>query len=203
VSDQERERDYDSVEDVGRKGGAAEAHMASVARPVAEPLAVDIASARWGDIVAGAVIALATMIFLNALGIGFGLALTRAGYGGSLAYWMVAMAAIGLFIGSYLATRAAQVRNIYTGLFYGLTVWALFLLLDVIGVDLFGGLSRFFSASGVNTAGTGTVRGITMASGWWFFVGYLIALAASLFGAASGVTVEETEHRQRGEAHRP
>lgn len=201
VDDQDRDRSMRDEDEIGRKGGAAEAHMASAARPIAEPLAVAVGGVRWSSVITGAVIALAIMIFLNTLGVGFGLALTRAGFGGGLAYWMVAMAAIGLFIGSYLATRSAQIRSVWTGMLYALTVWAVFLLLDVIGVDLYGGLSRFFYTPGVNTAASGAIRNVAQAGGWWFFLAYLIGLAAALLGASFGVTVEETEHHVHTEEH--
>lgn len=203
MDERDRDSDYTPEEEAGHKGGAAEAHMAAAARPIAEPLAVAVGLVRWNAVAAGTIIALATMIFLNALGVAFGFALTRMGYGGSLAYWMVAMAAIGLFFGSYLATRSGQVRSLWTGLFYGLTVWSLFMLLDVIGINLFGGMSRFFFSPGVSTASSTAIRAMTMASGWWFFIGYLISLVAALLGAASGVTVEETERHPHREPHTP
>jgi hypothetical protein len=76
------------------------------------------------------------------------------------------------------------------------------MLLDVIGVDLFGGLSRFLFTQGVATAPSGTIRSMTMASGWWFFIGYLITLIAAGLGGASGVVVEETEEHPHGHARR-
>lgn len=116
---------------------------------------------------------------------------------------MIGTSAIGLFIGSYFASRAAQVRTIGTGLLYGLVVWSVFMLLDVIGVNLFGGMSRFVITPGVVTASSGMMRSITMASGWWFFIGYLIGLIAAFLGGAAGMTVERTEHDLQTEPRHP
>lgn len=77
-----------------------------------------------------------------------------------------------------------------------LVVWAVVLLVDVAGLDLYGGLSRLFSAPGVTETTGGAAHDLIASSGMWFFLAYLIGLAAAVLGGASGVTVEETERRK-------
>lgn len=180
-------------EEAGRKGGAMEASMAEMAHTAVRPLAVPIGWISWNSVATGAAVALAITILLNSLGVAIGLSLTRLGYGGSLAYWMIGAAVVGLFIGSYLGARSAQVKTLWTGILHAVTIWAVFLLFDIIGVGLFGGLFRFLFAQSLQTAPLGAVRNIAMTSGWWFFLGYLIALIAAGLGGASGVVVEEAE----------
>lgn len=198
------EKGHEHEIETGQKGGAAEAHMGEAAYPVAEPISVPIGHVRWSAVLAGTVIALALTVLLSTLGAAIGLSLTRFGFGGGLGYWMVAFAAASLFLGAYMAVRAGHIRSLWTGAFYGVVVWALFLLIDTAGLHLLAGLSRFSA----NIAGAAprpdmVPANVGMASAWWFFIGYLIALVASTLGGIAGTTVEEVEHHPRRGATHP
>ena len=196
MDDQEREREderwaYHEPE-AGQKEGAAEAHAGAVAHPVAVPVTAPIGSVRWGATVAGIAIAFAVTMLLIALGAGFGLRMNLVGYGGGLAYWIVGAGAIGAFIGVMLAVKSAQVKSMSTAVVHGVVIWAVFMLLDVSGVFLFG-MSRLYTFVPIETQLQAAGLDLTMVTGWWFFFGYAIVLAASILGAFAGLIAEDTE----------
>ncbi len=200
MDEQEREREVERQAqheaEAGQMGGAAEAHAGAGAYPVAVPIAALMGSVRWGATVAGIAIAFAVTMVLIALGAGFGLRMGLAGFGGGLAYWIVGAGAIGAFLGVMLAVKSARVKSISTAVLHGLVIWAFFMLLDVSGVFLFG-MSRLYMVMPVETQLQAVGLDLTMATGWWFFFGYAIVLAASILGAFAGLTAEDAEGAER------
>lgn len=187
-------------EDEGRKGGAAEAHAGAV------PAYYDRAAAaatevtplgwiRWGSTIAGLVIALATIAFLNAVGVGLGLRFNTNAAGGGLAYWLIASAAIGLFLGSFLAARFAKARTVGSAIMHGVVIWAIFMLLDISGFGLGTGFGLFYGtmATAVPLAPGAGPTSLLISLAWWFVIGYLVALIAAVLGGAAGVTQYEEE----------
>jgi hypothetical protein len=111
MDEREREVKRHNKEEAGQKGGSLEAQMASGAYPVARPLAVPLGWVNWNAIAAGSAIALATTILLNALGVAIGLALTRAGFGGSLAYWMIGATVVGNPAATVMTSSSFFIRS--------------------------------------------------------------------------------------------
>jgi len=112
----------------------------------------DHALISWRAVLAGAVVAIAVGAMLNLLGVALGAAslnpfdLSRADAGefSALAGIWVALAnLIGLFIGGFVASRAARFADHHRGLLVGLAVWALAFLFAILiaGATTAGGLT--------------------------------------------------------------
>lgn len=183
----------------GFKGGAAEAHAGTapyydrVTAAVTE--VTPLGWIRWGSTIAGLVIALATIALLNAVGVGVGLRFNPDAAGGGLAYWLIASVAVGLFLGSFLAARFAKARTTGSAIMHGVVVWAIFMLLDIGGFGLGTGFGLFYStmATAVPLDPGAGVTSLLTSLAWWFVIGYLVALIASILGGAAGVTHYEEE----------
>lgn len=192
--DEQRREDESEV---GKKGGATEAYMTAGAIPRTETLVSALRRFRWDAVLAGTASAIALMMLFVSLGIAIGLTFGRFGTGGGLAYWIVGSAAVGLFLGSWLAAKYAVVTNLWSAVAHGFVMWSLFMILDRMGVDLIGGISRLLFA-GVMTGNvaTTTAKTVLTGAGWWFFIGYLIALAAAVLGSVAGLAIEEHEEQR-------
>ena len=87
----------------------------------------------WGAIFAGAVIAMALMVFFTTLGIGFGAASidplynedAPGGLGTGSAIYIIVTQLISLAVGGYVASRLAGVPREQSSLIHGGAVWAL------------------------------------------------------------------------------
>lgn len=188
------EHSYEGEPEAGRRGGSTEAYVTSGVYPAAGAAASLLRRFRWDGVLAGTFVAVATMMLLSALGVAIGLTYGELGPGGGLAYWVVGSAAIGLFAGSWLASRFANLVHIWTAVAHGITIWSLFMILDRLGIDLIGGMSRFlFAGVGAAALTPGTNRDVLMDAGWWFFIGYLIALAAAVLGSVAGLGTEDVD----------
>jgi hypothetical protein len=122
-----------------------------VSEPVVTSRAVDYHDrVRWGPIISGIVIALATQLILSALGAaiaasflsGSGAPRSNADEAGtSVGIWSIISLLISLFVGSWVAARACGPMNRSTALLNGAILWATTLA-----------LSSWLLASGVSSA---------------------------------------------------
>ncbi|HAG80649.1 MAG TPA: hypothetical protein DD379_09580 [Cyanobacteria bacterium UBA11162] len=171
---------------------------------------------RWGPIISGIVVALATQLILSALGAAIGstfLAGSGAprsnapGVGTGVGIWSVISLLISLFLGSWVAARACGPINRNTALLNGAILWATTLALSswlvASGVTGAFGIAASNAGEVINQVQQGDVnlpnnqptvtadqaRAIAdnAAKGLWSFViGSLLGLAASLAGASTG-----------------
>lgn len=122
-----------------------------ISEPVVTSRAVDYHDrVRWGPIISGIVIALATQLILSALGAaigassiaGSGAPRSNAGeVGTSVGIWSIISLLISLFVGSWVAARACGPMNRSTALLNGAILWATTLA-----------LSSWLLANGVSSA---------------------------------------------------
>jgi|ERR671933_626613 hypothetical protein len=181
---------------------------------------------RWGPIISGLVVALATQLILSALGAAIGstfLAGSGAprsnapGVGTSVGIWSVISLLIALFIGSWVAARACGPINRNTALLNGAILWATTLALSswllASGVSGAFGIAASNAGEVINQVQQGGVNvpdnaprvsadqaralADNAARGLWSFtIGSLLGLAASLAGASAGAQ-SPREHRVR------
>ncbi len=171
---------------------------------------------RWGPIISGVLVALATQLILSSLfgAIGAG-SIADSGaprtitpdVAGNVGIWSTIALLISLFIGGWVTTRACGPMNRNTALLNGAIFWATTLALS--SWLLASGVSGAFGVAASNAAGVinqvqqpGTVlpqnvptitaeqaRDIAAATSrslWWFVIGSLLGLAASLIGSVVG-----------------
>ena len=178
---------------------------------------------RWGPIISGLVVALATQLILSALGAaigstflaGSGAPRTNApGVGTTVGIWSIISLLISLFVGSWVAARACGPMNRNTALLNGAILWATTLALSSwllasgvtgafgIAASNAGEVFNQVQEGGVNVPNQPNVtadqtRAIAdnAARGLWsFVVGSLLGLAASMAGASAGAR-SPREHR--------
>lgn len=178
---------------------------------------------RWGPIISGLVVALATQLILSALGAaigstflaGSGAPRTNApGVGTTVGIWSIISLLIALFVGSWVAARACGPMNRNTALLNGAILWATTLALSswllASGVTGAFGIAASNAGEVFNQVQEGAVnvpnqpnvtadqtRAIAdnAAKGLWsFVVGSLLGLAASMAGASAGAR-SPREHR--------
>lgn len=129
----------------------------------------------WAAVVAGSLLALATVALLNLLGAAIGLSINDTVSGRNLAIgavvWAVLVTAGALFLGGFIASQMTTGENKMEGVLYGLLVWALVF-----------GLLMFIAA---RTAQSGLLAMVGMAN------------AAATNNAATGATWEDLA-RQSG-----
>jgi hypothetical protein len=171
---------------------------------------------RWGPIISGLVVAIATQLILSALGAAIGASFlagsgaprTNApGVGTGVGIWSIISLFIALFVGSWVAARASGPMNRNTALLNGAILWATTLALSswLLASGVTGAFGIVASNAGevINQAQQGTVNvpnnppnvtaqqarnlaGNTAEGLWYFIIGSLLSLAASLAGAATG-----------------
>ena len=181
---------------------------------------------RWGPIISGLVVALATQLILSALGAAIGstfLAGSGAprsnapGVGTTVGIWSVISLLIALFIGSWVAARACGPINRNTALLNGAILWATTLALsswllasgvsgafgiaasnagEVINQVQQGGVNVPDNAPRVSTDQARALADNAARGLWSFTIGSLLGLAASLAGASAGAQ-SPREHRVR------
>ncbi len=181
---------------------------------------------RWGPIISGLVVALATQLILSALGAAIGstfLASSGAprsnapGVGTSVGIWSVISLLIALGLGSWVAARACGPINRNTALLNGAILWATTLALSswllASGVSGAFGIAASNAGAVINQVQQGGVdvpnanpsvsaqQAREIADGaarglWSFVIGSLLGLAASLAGASAGAR-NPREHRVR------
>ena len=168
---------------------------------------------RWGSIIAGIFVAIATQLILNALGTAIGLTVgtseTDAGAVAiSVGIWSIVSLLIALFIGSWVATAGCSPMNKKTALLHGLIFWATTLAVSAwllasgvsgtFGIaasnagEVFnqaqqpGGVSLPVQIHNVPTEKSQQVAGYSAKAAWYFIIGSLLGLAVSLIGASVG-----------------
>ncbi|WP_414542593.1 hypothetical protein [Nostoc sp. CCY0012] len=171
---------------------------------------------RWGPIIAGVLVALATQLILSSLfgAIGAG-SIADSGaprtitpdVAGNVGIWSTVALLISLFVGGWVTARACGPMNRNTALLNGAILWATTLALSAW--LLASGVTGTFGVAAANageiinqvqqqpgvTPGTQTevtaqqARDIAAATSralWSFVIGSLLGLAASLIGAVVG-----------------
>jgi hypothetical protein len=171
---------------------------------------------RWGPIISGLVVALATQLILSALGAAIGASfLSGSGaprsnapdVGTSVGIWSIISLLIALFIGSWVAARASGPMNRNTALLNGAILWATTLALgswllasgvtgafgiaasnagEVVNQVQQGGVNLPDNAPNVTAQQTRDVAGNAAKGLWSFVIGSLLGLAASMGGASVG-----------------
>ncbi|MGF1542065.1 MAG: hypothetical protein ACFCU5_16740 [Pleurocapsa sp.] len=168
---------------------------------------------RWGPIIAGIVVAIATQLILSALGTAIGLSIGAAGtdagsVGLGVGIWAIISLLIALFLGSWVAAAGCSPMNKKTALLHGLILWATTLAIsawlvasgvtgafglaaanagEIINqIQQPGGVDVPQQAPNVQAERLQQVAGDSAKAAWSFIVGSLLGLAASLIGASVG-----------------
>jgi hypothetical protein len=171
---------------------------------------------RWGPILSGLVVALATQLVLSALGAAIGASFLAGsgaprsnapGVGTSVGIWSIISLLIALFIGSWVTARASGPMNRNTALLNGAILWATTLALgswllasgvagafgiaasnagEVINQVQQGGVNVPDNPPNVTAQQTRNLAGNAAEGLWSFVIGSLLGLAAALGGAAAG-----------------
>ena len=171
---------------------------------------------RWGPILSGLVVALATQLVLSALGAAIGASFLAGsgaprsnapGVGTSVGIWSIISLLIALFIGSWVTARASGPMNRNTALLNGAILWATTLALgswllasgvagafgiaasnagEVINQVQQGGVNVPDNPPNVTAQQTRNIAGNAAEGLWSFVIGSLLGLAAALGGSAAG-----------------
>ncbi|MBW4649741.1 MAG: hypothetical protein KME06_13775 [Kastovskya adunca ATA6-11-RM4] len=159
---------------------------------------------RWGPIIAGIVIAIATQLILSALGAAIGFS-ARAANGWAVGIWAIVSLLISLFLGGWVMARTCGPMNSKTALLNGAILWATTLAVSswllasgVTGafgavaanagevlnqVQQPGGVELPNQAPNINEA---QVAANAARASWSFIIGSLLGLAAAMIGASVG-----------------
>lgn len=179
---------------------------------------------RWGPIISGLVIAIATQLVLSALGaaIGFsglansGAPRSNAGdVASNVGIWSIISLFVGLFVGGWVTGRASGPMSRNTALLNGAILWATTLALgswllasgvagmfgvaasnagEVINQVQQGGANVPNRAPGVSAQQARDIAGNAAKAGWSFLFGSLLGLVASMIGASIGVRDRHRNH---------
>ncbi|MBD2500316.1 hypothetical protein [Anabaena azotica] len=172
---------------------------------------------RWGPIISGVLVALATQLILSALFAAIG-AGTVAGSGAprsitpgvanNVGLWSTIGLLISLFTGGWVTARACGPMNRNTALLNGAILWATTLALsswllasgvsgafgiaasnagDVINQAQQQGATLPQNVPNVDAQQAREIASATSRGLWWFVFGSLLGLIASMIGAAAGV----------------
>lgn len=163
---------------------------------------------RWGPIIAGIFVAIATQLILSALGAAIGLTVGSSGGAIGVGIWSIISLLIALFIGSWVAAAGCSPMNNKTALLHGLILWATTLAISAwllasgvsgaFGVAASNAgevLNQVQQSGGVNvpnevpnvpTQKLQQVADTSAKAAWYFIIGSLLGLAASLIGASVG-----------------
>lgn len=165
----------------GSKGGSLEGGMAypryyEPTVTAVTDIVVPATRVQWGPVIAGVIVALAFSLLFMSLGVALGL----GPYG--LSFWLVAFTAVGLFLGSMLAARTAK-AGLLPAVVHSIMVWSIVLILHAITIGNIGGALAARAAVSPEELSRGF--------GWWFFIGFIIMLAASIAGGLLGRSHEE------------
>jgi hypothetical protein len=172
---------------------------------------------RWGPIIAGIVITIASQLILSAFGAAIGLSAGNIGWG--VGIWAVISLLISLFIGGWIMASTCGPMNKKSALLNGAILWAA--TLAVSGWLLASGVSGTFgiaaTASGavldqvqepggidipenpnveVPTIPAEQVQAYAARASWYFLFGSLLGLVASLIGATAGARSPRTHNAE-------
>ena len=180
---------------------------------------------RWGPIIAGIFVAIATQLILSALGAAIGLTVGTTGGAIGIGIWSIISLLIALFIGSWVAAAGCSPMNKKTAMLHGFILWAT--TLAISAWLLASGVSGAF---GVAASNAGEVLnqvqqpgGVVVPDGvpnvpsdrlqqvadtsakaaWSFIIGSLLGLAASLIGASVGAKKPRPIRTNRAVAQTP
>jgi hypothetical protein len=187
-----------------------------------EPLGARVAEyhdrVRWGPIIAGVLVALATQLVLSSLfgAIGAG---TIAGSGAprtiapdvaaNVGIWSTLALLISLFVGGWVTTRTCGPMNRNTALLNGAILWATTIALSswllatgvwgtfgVVTPDVAVGVPPGVGApqTAVTAEQARQIADATSRALWWFVLGSLLSLAAALMGAVVGARSPRSNH---------
>ena len=199
-----------------------------VAEPVATNRVVEYHDrVRWGPIISGVLVALASQLILSALGAAIGLSglsnsgapRTNAGdVGSGIGIWSIISLFISLFIGGWVASRASGPMNRSTALLNGAIMWATTLALGswLLASGVAGTFGAIASNAGeaINQVQRGAVdvpnqvpnvsaqqardlAGNAAKVGWSFVFGSLLGLVAAMAGAGVGARDRNTYRTDR------
>jgi hypothetical protein len=171
---------------------------------------------RWGPIISGVLVALATQLilssFFGALGAGriadsLAPRTIAAGIISNVGIWSTIALLISLFLGGWVATRGCGPMHRDTALLNGSILWATTLAISsfLLANGVWGafGVAAYNAAAVMNQIqGQGTtipqnlpaltaeqtreIAAATSRTLWWFVLGSLLSLAAALMGAVAG-----------------
>jgi ABC-type transport system involved in multi-copper enzyme maturation permease subunit len=174
---------------------------------------------RWGPIIGGIFVAIATQLILGALGAAIGLSIGGSGdaVGVGIGIWSIISLLLALFIGSWVAAAGSVPMNRKSALLQGLILWAT--TLAISAWLLASGVSGAFGVAASNAGEVlnqvqqqggavpnqvpnisnnqlKDVADVSTKAAWYFVIGSLLGLVASLIGASAGAkkprTVRET-----------
>jgi hypothetical protein len=177
---------------------------------------------RWGPIISGVLVALVTQLILSALfgAIGAGTVAGSGAprtiapnVAGNVGLWSTIALLISLFTGGWVTTRACGPMNRNTALLNGAIMWAATLALSswllASGVAGAFGVAASNAGEVINQAQQQTtnlqqnipqvsaqqareIADTTSRTLWWFVLGSLLGLVASLIGAVAGARKPRT-----------
>ncbi len=177
---------------------------------------------RWGPIISGLVIALATQLILSALGAAIGASsiansgaprTNAGGVGTSVGIWAIISLFISLFVAGWVTARACGPMNRSTALMNGAILWATTLAIGswllASGISGAFGVAASNAGAVVNQVQQGAanlpnnvpnisaqqardVAGNTAKASWYFVFGSLLGLVASMIGASAGARTHRT-----------
>jgi hypothetical protein len=163
---------------------------------------------RWGPIIAGIFVAIATQLILSALGAAIGLSVGATGGAVGIGIWSIVSLLLALFIGSWVAASGSAPMNRKSALLQGLILWATTLAISAwllasgvtgafgvaasnVGevlnqVQQPGGPALPNQVPNVSNNQLKEVADVSTKAAWSFIVGSLLGLVASLIGATAG-----------------
>jgi hypothetical protein len=176
--------------DTPRNRGEHDAPHMSPVTPAEDTRTIMINEVSWGAVLAGVVVALATQLILNMIGIGIGASTldpgagasqnpTAAGFSIGAGIWWTLAGVVAALIGGYVSGRLAGKPKDSTAGWHGLTTWALttlvvfYLLTSAVG-GILGGAYRTV---------TGAIGGVASTAG-----GAVQTAAQTAAPSLSGVT---------------
>jgi hypothetical protein len=163
---------------------------------------------RWGPIIAGIFVAIATQLILSALGAAIGLSVGTTGGAVGIGIWSIISLLLALFIGSWVAASGSAPMNRKSALLQGLILWATTLALSawLLASGVTGAFGVAASNAGevlnqvqqpggpaipnqvpnVSNNQLKEVADVSTKAAWSFIIGSLLGLVASLIGASAG-----------------
>lgn len=163
---------------------------------------------RWGPIIGGIFVAIATQLILSALGAAIGLSVGATGGAVGIGIWSIVSLLLALFIGSWVAAAGSAPMNRKSALLQGLILWATTLALSAW--LLASGVTGAFGVAASNAGEVlnqvqqpggpavpnqvpnipnnqlKEVADVSTKAAWSFIIGSLLGLVASLIGATVG-----------------
>ncbi|MBW4534705.1 MAG: hypothetical protein KME09_12295 [Pleurocapsa minor HA4230-MV1] len=163
---------------------------------------------RWGPIIGGIFVAIATQLILSALGAAIGLTVGETGGAVGIGIWSIVSLLLALFIGSWVAAAGSAPMNRKSALLQGLILWATTLAISawLLASGVTGAFGVAASNAGevlnqvqqpggpavpnqvpnVSNSQLREVADVSTKAAWSFIAGSLLGLVASLIGATAG-----------------